>query len=163
MNNIEIQFIISQLQETYNGEPWFGRPVVQVLADISTKTAYHKPEGGHSILELLWHMITWREFAIDRLQGAPQLTLHYFEQMDWRALDHNDMTLWQEGKEHLKETQDQLVALLQEQTDDILGKGVAERNYSFRKLLHGLIQHDIYHLGQIAYAHKRIQEFEKTS
>jgi uncharacterized damage-inducible protein DinB len=97
------------------------------------------------------------------LQGAPQLALHYFEQMDWRSLDHHNMILWQEGKEHLKETQDQLVALLQEQTDDILGKGVAERNYSFRKLLHGLIQHDIYHLGQIAYAQKRIQQTEKTN
>ena len=55
MNNFEVQFIISQMQETYNGEPWFGRPVVQILPSIDTKTAYHQPEGGHSILELLWH------------------------------------------------------------------------------------------------------------
>jgi hypothetical protein len=31
---------------------------------------------------------------------------------------------------------------------------VDERKYNFRKLLHGLIQHDIYHLGQIAYIKK---------
>jgi hypothetical protein len=56
-------------------------------------------------------MIIWREFTIDRLQHAPQMTSHYFEQIDWKALDHNDMTLWQKGEEYLKETQSQLVAL----------------------------------------------------
>jgi len=155
--NSEIQFIISQLKELYNGEPWFGRPAVALLADVNENTAFQKPVGQHSIVELLWHMITWREFAVDRLQHSPQMTLHYFEEMDWRELDHNDISLWQQGLERLKETQDQLVALLIEKDDALLEEGVAERKYSFRKLLHGIIQHDIYHLGQIAYVHKLLR------
>jgi uncharacterized damage-inducible protein DinB len=149
--NPEMQFIISQLKDTYEGDPWFGRAAVKLLSEVNEKTAYQKPAGHHSILELLWHMITWREFTIDRLKDTPQMKMDYFENMDWRELDHNDMTLWKEGLEHLRETQDQLLSLLSASEDVLLEKLVDERTYNFRKLLHGLIQHDIYHLGQIAY------------
>jgi uncharacterized damage-inducible protein DinB len=158
MNNKEISNIISQLKDAYEGDPWFGRAVGSILAEVNERTAYEKPGGQHSTLELLWHMITWREFTIDRLQHSPQMTLAYFEEMDWRELDHNDMTLWKQGLERLQETQAQLLVLLHENTDELLDQSVRERNYTFRKLLYGIIQHDIYHLGQIAYLQKLLKE-----
>jgi len=150
--------IIEQLKDTYQGDPWFGKSVLKLLGEVDEKTAYEKPGGQHSMLELLWHMITWREFTIDRLQHSPQMQLAYFEEMDWRELDHNDTTLWKQGLERLQETQDQLLRLLAERTDDILDQTVRERSYTFRKLLNGIIQHDIYHLGQIAYIQKLLKE-----
>jgi len=158
MNNKEISNIISQLKEAYEGDPWFGKATLTLLGEVDEKTAYEKPGGQHSTLELLWHMITWREFTIDRLQHSPQMQLAYFEEMDWRELDHNDMTLWNQGLERLRETQDQLLNLLAAQTDEILERNVRERGYTFRKLLYGIIQHDIYHLGQIAYIQKLLKE-----
>ena len=158
MNNKEIGYIISQLKDAYQGDPWFGRAAIKLLGEVNEKTAYQKPAGQHSILELLWHMITWREFTIDRLQHSPQMQLTYFEEMDWRELDHNDMTLWKQGLERLQETQNQLVALLQKRNDEILDQQVSERSYDFRKLLYGFIQHDIYHIGQIAYIQKLMKE-----
>lgn len=158
MNNKEVSNIISQLKDAYEGEPWFGRAVLKILAEVDERTAYEKPGGQHSTLELLWHMITWREFTIDRLQHSPQMTLAYFEEMDWRELDHNDTTFWKQGLERLQETQDQLITLLEVQTDELLDHNVKERSYTFRKLLYGIIQHDIYHLGQIAYIQKLLKE-----
>jgi uncharacterized damage-inducible protein DinB len=158
MNNKEVSNIISQLKEAYEGDPWFGRAILKILAEVDERTAYEKPGGQHSTLELLWHMITWREFSIDRLQHSPQMALAYFEEMDWRELDHNDTTLWKQGLERLQETQNQLVTLLEVQTDELLDHNVKERNYTFRKLLYGIIQHDIYHLGQIAYIQKLLKE-----
>ena len=157
MNNQEIANLIGQLKDAYEGDPWFGRAAIKLLAEVNEKTAYQKPAGQHSIVELIWHMITWREFTIDRLQHSPQMQLVYFEEMDWRELDQNDMTLWNQGLERLAETQAQLLALLEEHTDELLDKKVAERNYNFRKLLYGIIQHDIYHLGQIAYLQKLLK------
>lgn len=156
--NKEVLFIIEQLKDTYEGDPWFGRAVQKLLAEVDEKTAFEKPGGQHSTLELLWHMITWREFTIDRLQHSPQMQLAYFEEMDWRELDHTEVTLWKQGLERLQETQNQLLNLLTAQTDEKLNETVHERGYTFRKLLYGIIQHDIYHLGQIAYIQKLLKE-----
>ena len=156
--NKELGHIIAQLKEAYEGDPWFGKAAMTLLGEVDEKTAYEKPGGQHSTLDLLWHMITWREFTIDRLQHSPQMQLAYFEEMDWRELDHNDMTLWNQGLERLQETQDQLLNLLATRTDEILEQNVRERRYTFRKLLYGIIQHDIYHLGQIAYIQKLLKE-----
>ena len=150
----EILFIIEQMKDAYEGDPWFGRNIKSLLADVEEQTAFEKISSQHSMLDLVWHMITWREFAIDRLQQKPQMQLKYFEQNDWRKLDYSNKTLWQQVLERLQKTQDELIQLLKKQKDDILDKTVAERNYNFRKLLHGIIQHDIYHLGQIAYIQK---------
>lgn len=156
--NKELGYIIAQLKDAYEGDPWFGKSALKLLGEVDETTAYEKPGGQHSTLELLWHMITWREFTIDRLQHSPQMQLAYFEEMDWRELDHNDMTLWPQGLERLQETQRQLQDLLAAQTDELLDQTVRERTYTFRKLLYGIIQHDIYHLGQIAYIQKLLKE-----
>ena len=36
-----------------------------------------------------------------------------------------------------------------QQNDEILSQKVGKRNYTFYTLMHGIIQHDLYHLGQI--------------
>lgn len=66
--NREILLIAEQLKEAYEGEPWFGRSLKEILSEIDEGVAFEKPNGQHSILELLWHMITWKEFVIDRLR-----------------------------------------------------------------------------------------------
>ncbi len=156
MANVEIAFIISQLKETYDGDPWYGKSITTVLDELPESVVYHPNEKGHSILELLWHMITWREFTVDRLQHSPQMQMSYFEKNDWRELDAQDDTLWPEGMERLKETQSQLLYLLSEKDDAFLEREVREKNYNFRKLLNGIIQHDVYHLGQIVAIKKMV-------
>lgn len=153
--NKEIQYIIKQLQTSYDGEPWFGRAVKRILAEVDSKTALQKPNGQHSMLELLFHMINWREFTISRLQPGNDKTVQYFDQNDWRQLDHSDATLWGKGLQLLENTQQLLITLLGTLNDEVLSTQVADREYNYRFLLHGMIQHDIYHLGQIAYVKKQ--------
>jgi uncharacterized damage-inducible protein DinB len=147
----ELAFIKSQITAAYSGEPWFGRSAKALLSEVNEAVAFHKPNEQHSPLELLWHMITWREFTIDRLQHSPQMRMEYFDKNDWRPLDLADPTLWKQGMERLAETQSELLSLLDKGDDSILDRQVAERSYNFRHLLHGIVQHDAYHLGQIAY------------
>lgn len=154
---MEIKIIIDQLRDAYEGDPWFGRPVKQILAEVDESIAFEKPYGQHSMLDLLWHMITWREFTVDRIQHSPQMQLDYFDRNDWRQLDPQDRTLWQQGLERLQETQDQLLKLLETCPDNLLEQIVRDRSYNFRKLLYGIIQHDIYHLGQVAYIKKLLR------
>jgi uncharacterized damage-inducible protein DinB len=154
----EMQNIISQLIDVYEGDPWYGKAVTKLLKEVNDRIVFNKTNEQHSILELLWHMITWREFTIDRLRHSPQMQEEYFEKNDWRDLDHNDLTLWPQGLERLQETQNELIQLLQHLDDSILENQVPERNYTFNKLLYGAIQHDIYHIGQIAYINKLVKQ-----
>lgn len=156
--NKEIQYLVSQLQESYNGDPWFGRNAEKLLGEVTETLAFQKPNGQHSIAELVWHMVNWREFVISRFKKDETKDLHYFEANDWRQLDHSDRSLWQHGLQKLNETQELLIKILQDQSDSILDKTVKERTYSYRNLLNGIVQHDIYHLGQIAYLVKFLNQ-----
>ena len=154
MNN-ELKMYAAQLDENFNGEPWFGRNIQAILGEINEDMASQKPSGQHSILELLYHMINWRLFTINRLEKS-SATVKSFEENDWQVLDHNDQSLWQKGIEQLKNTQHKLMDLLNSMNDEELQNPVHERDYKNRALINGIIQHDIYHLGQIAYLKKML-------
>jgi len=152
--NSEILFIAAQLQDAYGGEPWFGRNLRELLEEIPEDVVTLKKEGSHSLLEILWHMVTWREFTISMLQENKATALQWFEENDWRRLDATDPGFWRKGLDALQAAQVTLLQLIGAQDDSLLDRMVQGRQYNFRKLLHGIIQHDIYHIGQIAYAHK---------
>jgi len=155
--NGEMLFLSEQIKDAYEGDPWFGRNAKTLLSEVDEAMVFEKPNGQHSIVELLWHMINWREFTISRFKKDNGNDLHYFEINDWRKLDHSNKNLWQQGLQRLQQTQDELIELLQQQNDELLNQNVEERNYNFRKLLNGIVQHDIYHLGQIAYLKKLLK------
>ena len=155
--NREMLLIAEQLKDSHEGDPWYGRSVKAILDEIDESIAFEKPNGQHSILELLWHMITWKEFTISRLRNNNDQSLTFFEKIDWRELDHSDKSLWKQGLKKFAQLHNELADLIQQQKDELLSQPVEERNYDFRKLLHGIIEHDIYHLGQIAYIKKLLQ------
>ena len=154
----EITLIAEKLKEVYDGDPWFGRSAKALLSDVDENMAFEKPSEQHSILELLWHINIWKEFTISRLRPDNDKNLEYFDSNDWQALDHNDKTLWNGGLERFHQLHDELVALVEQQKDELLTQKVSEKKYDFRKLLLGAIDHDIYHLGQIAYITKMLRK-----
>ena len=154
--NKELELYVSQLNENFSGEPWFGRSIQSITGEIDEKLVSQKPGGQHSILELLYHMINWRLFTINQFEKNQSLSAKHYEENDWQVLDHNDNSLWKKGLQMLEETQQTLVKLLKQMTDEKLSDPVAERNYNYRSLINGIIQHDIYHLGQIAYIKKML-------
>ena len=79
-----------------------------------------------------------------------------FEKLDWRTIDPKVHT-WEKGLKEFKKIHKEIVELLN-QEDDAFLKGVVDyRDYNFRFLLNGLIQHNIYHLGQVAYVKKLLE------
>jgi uncharacterized damage-inducible protein DinB len=152
--NTEIRSIIKNLQTVNTGQPWFGRAVYEILEETDPAKAAIKPGfDGHSQLDLLYHMITWAEFTWKRIAGEKEPDLAAFEQLDWRTIDPAVHT-WDKGLETFKNAHDQIIRLLQQKDDLFLERIVDYRKYNFRFLLDGLIQHNIYHLGQIAYINK---------
>ena len=155
--NMQMLHLAEQLKEAYEGEPWFGKSALTLLNETTPEMALQQPTGQHSILELVWHMANWRAFTINRIRKDDSVAVQQFETDDWRQLDHSNAGLWQQGVDLYKKTHNELVEVLQQQTDDLLAENVAGRNYSYSTLINGILQHDVYHLGQIAYIQKLLR------
>jgi uncharacterized damage-inducible protein DinB len=153
----EIQYLDHLYRSAYEGHPWFGRNIVEILGEIDEQTAFQKPNNQHSIVELLYHMIVWREFTISRIEADKARAAGYFEENDWSVLDHEDKSLWRKGLQKLDDTQKHLLEILKNLKEDQLTQKVADRKYDVRHLLYGILEHDIYHLGQIAYIKKLLE------
>ncbi len=155
--NKEIQSIISNLQSTLNGDPWFGRPVYALLNEVDPVSVFKKPnERSHSLIDLLYHMNTWAEFTLKRIEKDKKYDLEASEKLDWRTIDPAVHT-WENAVGEFIYLHQQIIHKLSEKQDAFLEEKVDFRLYNFRFLINGLIQHNIYHLGQIAYISKLIQ------
>jgi uncharacterized damage-inducible protein DinB len=112
-------------------------------------------KSAHSLAELLYHRLTWGDFTLNRIEGIKEMNVSFFEKTDWREIDPSVHT-WEHGLSGYKKVHEKIIELLEQKDDEFLDQQVGHRNYNFRFLLNGLIQHNIYHAGQIAYLKKLI-------
>ncbi len=140
----EMERIIRMLEKTFDKHPWYGPSVMDILSEVTKTEASRRVGQSHSIIELVLHMTSWRTFAIQRLRGDND-----FEVSD----DSNfpEPTSWDEALKKLKQSQAALVAAAREFSESKLGDLVpsSSHKYTYYTLLHGIIQHDIYHIGQV--------------
>ena len=142
------------MQNVLNGEPWFGRSVYSIMEEIDPAIVATRPApSAHSLLDLLYHMLTWADFTLKRIEKDKAMDLAVFEKLDWRDINPS-VHSWEKGVAAFKSTHDQIILLLQTKDDSFLEEPVDFRTYNFRFLVEGLIQHTIYHLGQIAFIKK---------
>ena len=154
--NKETQYIIKSFESTLSGLPWFGRSVYEILAEADeTKTNTKLNGTEHSMMELLWHMNTWAEFVLGSLENKTVDEMKSIEANDWREIDPKVHT-WKKGMEQLKATHSKIIEILDKKEDSFLSEIVPTRKFNYRFMLNGLIQHNIYHLGQVAYLKKML-------
>ena len=152
--NKETRSIIRNLQNTLSGQPWFGRAVFPILEEVDESKIYiHPGDTQHSLAELLYHMITWSDFCLKHLENAPLKELTEVEKRDWREIYPKTHT-WKNGLGQFKSIHEKIISILETKEDSFLKEIVPGREFNFRFMLNGLIQHNIYHLGQVAYVNK---------
>jgi uncharacterized damage-inducible protein DinB len=152
--NKEIQSIIRRIENVNSGEPWYGRAVYSILEEADPKKVYIKPDNTeHCLAELLYHMITWADFTLKRIEKDKINDLAVAEKLDWRPIDPK-IHGWKKGLSEFKAIHKKIIVLLNKKDDDFLLEIVDYRKYNYRFLINGMIEHNIYHLGQIAYLNK---------
>jgi uncharacterized damage-inducible protein DinB len=157
----EIARIMDELEREHNGDAWHGSPVREILDGITAKQAASRPlRGAHTIWELVLHMTAWKNEVRKRLSGAPAGEP---EEGDWPEVGEVTPERWNEARGRLENAHAFLLAAVRElpeaklfePTNDPrnppLGTGV-----SYYITLHGLVQHDAYHAGQIAMLKKSV-------
>ncbi len=144
----EVTRIVDQMRRAWDGEAWHGPAVRTLLADVSARQAEARPIAGvHTIAEIVFHMAFCKEEVRRRIGGE------FFVSSDaesWPAQSIVGEAAWQETRALLHKRHQELEQTVAALTDGRLDAPVAGKNYNVYVLLHGIIQHDIYHAGQIA-------------
>lgn len=147
MENTEINRIADQLHYAYAGPAWHGPHITKVLEDIEVEKLSNTFGNSHSIAGILEHMIAWRVYAIKNLSGIAYDIKD--DAVNFPKVASLDSAYWADLKKRLAQNQEALVGLIRSQPEGRLEDIVPMRKFNFYILLHGIIQHDLYHLGQI--------------
>lgn len=159
MYSSSLKQIERQLDLVYDGDPWYGSSIRTVLESVDPAMVFNFPaNGGHSIAELLAHMLAWREFAERRLKGEDDYLPDQEQTFNWDRFSNDKERFWGITRNRLHANQQTLLALLRQHDDSLLQREVAGKPYTFGYLLTGLVQHDVYHLGQIVYIQRLLEE-----
>lgn len=150
MSNKEMQSIIRNMDNIMYHEPWYGDAVMVMLKKIHPAMVYINPPHSHAAIEIVYHMIAWMHFTEDAVNGTIREGDIGEIPANWRGIDPKVHT-WNAALEELELTHKKLVALLETKDDALLSQKLPNRDYNYRFLLNGLMQHNIYHLGQIAF------------
>ncbi len=148
--------LFTTYQEVFNGNPWYGDAVMKKLESLDHNHVNKVPDFmTHSIAMIVQHMISWRRFAIEKLNGNVAFDIQVNSTVDWGETEISNETEWKELLHQLQETQHEIIGFLNKMdNEEILKTQTSGRNYDFEFLFYGIIQHDIYHLGQIAIVNK---------
>jgi uncharacterized damage-inducible protein DinB len=140
--------IADQLHRAVEGDAWHGPALKEVLKDVSAKTAAAKPiPGAHSIWELVLHMAVCTEAVCKRLQGdKAELT----EANSWPPVAASTEAAWKAALDRLWNAHPPLFAAIAKLDAARLDEPVVPGSQSAYINLHGLVQHHLYHAGQIA-------------
>jgi uncharacterized damage-inducible protein DinB len=152
----ETELIADQLERAYGGDAWYGPSVRAALDDVDAATAAARPvAGAHSIHEIVLHMTAWTREVTRRLHAG---IARDPEMGDWPKAKGG----WDDAVAGLDAANAELLAAIRalrpaqlhepigDARDRALGSGVSRY-----VTLHGLVQHHVYHAGQISLLKKR--------
>jgi len=154
----EVERIRDQFRRAFDGEAWHGPSVLAVLKGITApQAAAHPIPGAHSIWELTLHIAAWERACLRRLQGDPaQLT----DEEDWPPVSDTSEAAWEKTKQQLidnhRELLNAIANLDESRLDEPIIKDPNTAYSSVYVTLHGGVQHDLYHAGQIAIVKKAL-------
>jgi hypothetical protein len=143
-----IERLLGQLRVAYYGPSWHGPTLREVLIDVTAEqAARHSIGSAHSIWEIASHSAAWKRVVTERLDRAvPSLQ----GEADWPAVHDTSPAAWQEVLRQLDLATNNLINRVRLLPVADLDGQVPGDVISVYAMVHGVIQHDVYHAGQIA-------------
>lgn len=140
--------IHDQLQRAFEGNAWHGPALREVLDGVEAAHAARRPlANAHTIWEIVLHVAAWEAAALRRLAGdEAKLT----DAEDWPAVADAGEPAWRAALAALERGSRALRQAVRAMPDARLAEPAPGASYSLYVLLHGVVQRDLYHAGQIA-------------
>jgi uncharacterized damage-inducible protein DinB len=124
---------------------WYGPSLAELLADMSPELATTPPTpGAHTISALLQHLLLWNERVCNTSSNNPMPRWQAEEEWAEPPIPWNELLArWNQSRDLLEDK-------IRKFPVEDLAKQVSGRSYAYETMLHGIVQHAIYHSGQIA-------------
>jgi uncharacterized damage-inducible protein DinB len=151
----EIQRIVDQMDRAMSGEAWHGPHLEELLKDVSAAQAAAYPvNGAHSIWELVHHVAAWNLILASRASGT---AVNVTPEQDWPPVKDTSAASWKKAMEGLRSARAKLRGKVEKMNDARLDEIAPGKDHNLYVMLHGGVQHDLYHAGQIAILKKALK------
>ena len=149
-----VKQLANHLERAVTGPMWHGPALANVLEAVAHDAAAMRPiAGAHSIWEIVLHVTAWAQIARERLKG--ESTADPTPERDWPVVRATALEDWRLAIEQLTFAHRMLAADVRALNgDDALDAIVPGTEYPVWILLNGIVEHGVYHAGQIALLHK---------
>ncbi len=143
--------IADQLRRAFDGDAWHGDSLFEILRGVSAAQAAAYPiKNAHSIWELVLHIAAWDGTVRRRMSGtAAKLS----GKKNFPPVVDTSEAAWAMTLEHVRQVHQELIDAVERFPEKSLRKQVPGKkgaHYTFYYMLHGVVQHELYHAGQIA-------------
>src|SRR6476469_2043341 len=139
-----IERVKNQLAEFYNGRSWVTENFrTKVLCLDPANASVKIPGYNHSVAQLVAHIASWRNFAVQKLTGNSEYDISDNSPEDWPDNE------WKEIRVEFELCHKNLLTAIENFPIDRWTSTVPGRNYSFLFMINGIVEHDYYHYGQI--------------
>ncbi len=145
----EIQQLVQHYDQTMSGVAWYGDPVWKILEGIDAECAAAQLiPMTHTIWQLVMHMEFWERVAVRRFSGP--VSSDEQDPSNFPATPAPDEKQWQKALEGLRASNREFRDAISRLDPAGLDNNTPGGQHSFRYELVGVIEHHIYHAGQIA-------------
>ena len=149
--------LADQIRRAFEGDAWHGDSIQELLAGVTADTAAARPiKNAHSIWELVLHIAAWDGAVFRRIGGA---AVELTKQQDFPPVRDTSPAAWRQTLSYLEQTHNQLIKAVAAFPDSRLQDqvpGKTEDYYDFYYMFSGIVQHELYHAGQIALLKKAL-------
>lgn len=157
MPQILVKDIIRQLNEIHDGSRWFDQCFKDKIDNLPVEYAFVRPIAQvHSVAEHISHMLEWRKECMRRFAGKRNELMNSPD--DWKDNTALQALGWSNLKAAFYKSRDELIVLLKDRDESYLNTKFLDAGYTFHYLIEGIIQHDLYHLGQLNITIKLLNE-----
>jgi uncharacterized damage-inducible protein DinB len=143
--------LADQIHRAFEGEAWHGDSLLELLEGVNAATAAAKPiKNAHSIWELILHIAAWDDVVRQRTGGKAIMPT---DEQNFPPVKDTSEAAWNKALEETKRTHNELVKAVAAFPDSRLQEqvpGKTQSYYNFFYMFSGIVQHELYHAGQIA-------------
>ena len=155
--NTECLRIADQLHRAFEGDPWHGPPLQEILSGLTESQASKRVlASAHSIWELVNHVERLERAALGAASGTPMPKSPAPPEAQWPPTSPGNNDAWKAAVNQLFATNTKLCNAIRNLQDSQLKDTVPGRSYDFYYLFHGIVQHGLYHGGQMAILRKAL-------
>ena len=155
-STVESARIANQLERAFSGKAWHGPSLRFLLRGITAEQAAKRPVlNAHTIWELVLHITAWDRVVCERIQGGKTTQLP--KEQNFPLVSDSSETAWKKTLKELDKQHKALLTAMKAFPDRKLDHNLTGGDYTYYITMHGAVQHDLYHAGQIAILKKMVK------